>query len=146
MAQRRGDASGTLTQASKEARKQDRILKRQRADCRRLAEVLKTRVELSRKLGVPDDAKDLAALTRSTDLLHQMERRAHDFGQQGQSTQKTVIIIPTPAGSMAEWHKATAGLLGSPAEAPGPAASRRIEPDIEGELEPDQGPSRGGSR
>jgi len=139
MAQRRGDTSGTLTQASKDARKQERILKRQRADCRRLADVLKTRTELSKKLGVPDDAKDLAALTRSTDLLHQMERRAHDFGQQGQSTQKTVIIIPTPAGSMAEWHKATAGLLGSPSEAPGPAQDRRrVEPDIEGEPEADQ--------
>ena len=127
MAQRQGDTSGELDKVAKTARRQKRIIQRQRQDCRRLAGVIQDATPEAR------DPRDIGALARATSLLHDMERKAHEFGEQG-TTGKTVIIIPQVITNMDEWQKVSAvGLQAKLAQAPEPAGRRRyIEADVMG--------------
>ena len=128
----RDDPTGELAAVDKKAKDKQRIINRQRKDCERLSEVLKSKAEdLKGKPANQIDAKDVTALARSTVQLHQMEQDAYDFGAQGASI-AAVILMPMRAESMEVWQaqaKAAAERATTPAGHRGP----RLEAEVIGQ-------------
>ena len=88
-----------------EATARKAIVTRQRDDCAKLAIAIK-KARKSDKLSITDVSK----LVRATEILHDLERDAHDFGNKGQAA-CAVIMIPVPAETMAQWDILSAQVI-----------------------------------
>ena len=108
-------------------RVQKKVISRQQKDCRQLAGA----IDLAHAAGQAVEAKDVNALARATSTLHELERKAHNFGQTAQI--KAVIIIPAGPETMEQWGKMAAGVLGVTTETLEPARAHVLEDDIVGE-------------
>ena len=130
-AAKRKDSSGELVKVEKDAARQARIIKRQRADCERLAKVI------GRATPGAEDPKDIGALARATNILHEMEHAAHDIGAKGAQI-RAVIVIPAGPATMEAWAKEAAGVLGKAVTNPQELVSAQVyEDDVQGEAPPE---------
>lgn len=74
------------------------IVTRQRDDCRQLSTII------VKAMGQPSlDSGDVGRLVRAAEILHGLEREAHDFGNKGQAA-NAVMLIPVAAETMAQWQ------------------------------------------
>ena len=123
--------AGDLALAEKTATRQRRIIARQRKDCERLATVIRNATPGT------EDAKDIGALARATNLLHDMERSAHDFGSKGAQV-KAVIVIPAGPATMEAWAKEADKVLGQAVTSPVELVQAQvIEDDVQGDAPPE---------
>jgi len=130
-AAKRKDPTGELAQAEKVATRQRRIINRQRRDCEALAKVISANTPGTK------DARDVGALARATNILHELERKAHDFGDKGAQV-RAVIVIPAGPATMEAWEQMSVKALGDRAMLP--AAGERVrvvEDDVLGEAPPE---------
>ena len=124
-------APAGLDKVSKAQQEQRAVIKRQREDCRRLGTVIKQATPGT------GDPKDIAALARSTSILHGLERDAYDFGSTPGQV-KAVIVVHAKAENMETWQKNSESVLGRMADAITGPAPRKIEADVLDE--PEEGP------
>ena len=127
-----------LQDAKNTTKEQNRCLNRQRRQLTRLAGIVSTSMEVERDEDGKElkrTAQDAAALTRTIDQLHQMERKAHGLDK-GEATAPGVLLLPIPAASMEDWQR-TSNKVGVAQAAQDLASAGRpvhpIEDDIQGE-------------
>lgn len=111
---------------------QRKIIKGQQDDCKALSGIITQAIEGGQAV----EAKDVNALARATSTLHELQRKAHDFGKDGTQV-KAVIVIPAPAATMAMWAQLAGDTLqGRAVDPPAPARVQVIEDDVQGEAPP----------
>ena len=104
--------------------KRERVIERQRRDCKALAENIRD----ARK-GSPS-ASEVGQLARATATLHDLEERAYGIGKGSRAIQG-VIALPAVADTMEAWEGITRGVLGFVEEKVAEKV-RRVEPDVVG--------------
>ena len=117
------ELTGTLTRASKLSRDQQRVIASQQADCRRLGQVVKDATPGQQ------DPRDIGALARATSILHELQRKAFDFGDQGAQV-RAIIVVPATAGTMEGWQGTARKVLGKVMDVADPLPQRVIEADV----------------
>lgn len=111
---------------------QKRVIARQQKDCARLSDAIATAMDAGQAI----EAKDINALARATDVLHKLERAAHDFGHDGAQV-KAVIVIPAGPATMEAWGLLAGNTLqGRAVDPPAPVKVQVIEEDIVGDAPP----------
>ncbi len=120
-----------------EAAERNIIVARQRDDCKKLAMSIKNARSKATEPG------DVGKLVRATEILHGLEREAHDFGNKGQAS-SAVIVIPLPAETMEQWailSEQTMPNTKAPTGLKVINSNVSIEDEIQGEPEPDTTPA-----
>ena len=111
---------------------QEGVLRRERADCKRLAKQV-SRLALKHDL----TPAEVGQLTRATEGLHKVERIAYGLDRQ-QSKAPAVFLIPVAPKTIEEWAKGAQALI-PPSMLPkhDPHEGKHIEDQIQGQVPAD---------
>ncbi len=109
---------------------QERIASRQRKDLVHLQRTIDVAVRTGDL-----EPSDIGQLSRSTKILHELERTAHGFNKQSAQV-SAILIFPQAPQTMEEWAALSQGVFGTK-HLPPPAPTRQIEADIIHDGEPD---------
>ena len=118
----------------------DKVRRRQRADCRALADRVQA-LMAEPDCGAGRDGNRAAALgtlTRAVATLHELEREAFGLAGDTAAGRDKVLVLPVPVSSMDEWAKMALSLAGGAKPAPpqaldvGPRRARDDGPGDDG--------------